>query len=175
MIARAKEFTAMGLTAIKMQVAHIRPWREDVRNVKAMRDALGDDIEIMIDVNMGWDADTAIQAGHHLDAYDPYWLEEPVVAEDVAGLPAHRRRAQDPHRRWREPLHTAGPAAIFETPCAPILRPTMRGGFTELRKIAATAETWGIRLAPHLFHETTVHVLASIPNASYLEYMDWND
>ena len=42
-------------------------------------------------------------------------------------------------------------------------------------KIAAAAEPWGIRLAPHLFHETMVHLLASIPNASYLEYMDWND
>jgi L-alanine-DL-glutamate epimerase-like enolase superfamily enzyme len=44
-----------------------------------------------------------------------------------------------------------------------------------LRKIAAVAETWGMRIAPHLFHELTVHLLASIPNASYLEYMDWND
>ncbi|HEU5095925.1 MAG TPA: mandelate racemase/muconate lactonizing enzyme family protein, partial [Reyranella sp.] len=73
MIARAKEFTAMGLKAIKMQVAHIRPWREDVDNVKAMREAMGDGIEIMIDVNMGWDADTAIQAGRRIDEFDPYW------------------------------------------------------------------------------------------------------
>ena len=85
MIARAKEFTAQGLKAIKMQVAHIRPWREDVQNVKAMREAMGGGIEIMIDVNMGWDADTAIQAGHRIDEFDPYWLEEPVVAEDFAG------------------------------------------------------------------------------------------
>ena len=85
MIARAKEFTAQGLTAIKMQVAHIRPWREDVENVKAMREAMGGGVEIMIDVNMGWDADTAIQAGHRIDEFDPYWLEEPVVAEDFAG------------------------------------------------------------------------------------------
>ena len=85
MVARAKEFTAQGLKAIKMQVAHIRPWREDVQNVKAMREAMGDGVEIMIDVNMGWDADTAIQAGHRIDEFDPYWLEEPVVAEDFAG------------------------------------------------------------------------------------------
>ena len=51
----------------------------------------------------------------------------------------------------------------------------MRGGLTELRKIAAIADTYGIRLAPHLFHELNVHVMASIPNASYAEYMDWND
>jgi L-alanine-DL-glutamate epimerase-like enolase superfamily enzyme len=58
----------------------------------------------------------------------------------------------------------------------PILQPDpMRGGYSELRKIAAAAEPWGIRIAPHLFHETMVHLLAAIPNASYLEYMDWND
>ena len=85
MIGRAREFTAMGLKAIKMQVAHIRPWREDVLNVKAMREAMGGEVEIMIDVNMGWDADTAIQAGHRIDEFDPYWLEEPVIAEDFTG------------------------------------------------------------------------------------------
>ena len=65
---------------------------------------------------------------------------------------------------------------FFEHPSTPILQPDpMRGGFSELRKIAAAAEPWGIRIAPHLFHETMVHVMASIPNANYLEYMDWND
>ena len=177
MIARAKEFTARGLKAIKMQVAHIRPWREDVLNVKAMREALGGGIEIMIDVNMGWDADTAIQAGHRIDEFDPYWLEEPVVAEDFAG---YRRIAAALKTRivggeshyCRNDLRP-----FFEAPHpVPILQPDpMRGGYTELRKIAAAAEPWGIRIAPHLFHETMVHLLASIPNANYLEYMTWND
>ena len=176
MIARAKEFTAQGLKAIKMQVAHIRPWREDVANVKAMREAMGDGVEIMIDVNMGWDADTAIQAGHRIDEFDPYWLEEPVVAEDFAG---YRRIAAALKTRvvggeshfMRNDLRP-----FFEHPGTPILQPDpMRGGYSELRKIASMAEPYGIRLAPHLFHEQMVHVLASIPNASYLEYMDWND
>ncbi len=105
MIARAKEFTAQGFAAIKMQAAHIRPWREDVKNVQAMRDALGPDIEIMIDVNMGWTADTAIQAGHHFDDCDIYWMEEPVVCEDFAGYRRVAAALEDPHRRRREPLH----------------------------------------------------------------------
>jgi L-alanine-DL-glutamate epimerase-like enolase superfamily enzyme len=177
MIARAKEFTAMGLKAIKMQVAHIRPWREDVLNVKAMREAVGGGVEIMIDVNMGWDADTAIQAGHRIDEFDPYWLEEPVVAEDFTG---YRRIAAALKTRivggeshfGRNDLRP-----FFEAPHpVPILQPDpMRGGYTELRKIAAAAEPWGIKVAPHLFHEHMIHLLASIPNASWLEYMTWND
>lgn len=176
MIDRARQFTGMGLSAIKMQVAHIRPWREDVANVRAMREALGPDVEVMIDVNMGWSADTAIQAGRYFDELDVYWLEEPVVAEDFDG-----------YRRVAAALKTrvvGGEAhftrydmrPFFTVPSSPILQPDpMRGGLTELRKIAAVAETWGITIAPHLFHELNVHLLASIPNASWLEYMDWND
>ena len=177
MIGRAKEFTSRGLKAIKMQVAHLRPWREDVENVKAMREAMGGGVEIMIDVNMGWDADTAIQAGHRIDEFDPYWLEEPVVAEDFSG---YRRIAAALKTRivggeshfGRNDLRP-----FFEAPhSTPILQPDpMRGGYTELRKIAAMAEPYGIRIAPHLFHETMVHLLASIPNANCLEYMTWND
>lgn len=177
MIDRARHFTGMGLKAIKMQVAHIRPWREDVKNVHAMRDALGPDIEIMIDVNMGWSADTAIQAGHHLDEADPYWLEEPVVCEDFEG---YKRVAAALRTRvvGGESHFTRYDLRPFfaSPPSTPILQPDpMRGGLTELRKIAAVAETWGIAIAPHLFHELTVHLMASIPNANYLEYMDWND
>jgi L-alanine-DL-glutamate epimerase-like enolase superfamily enzyme len=176
MIERAKQFTGMGMKAIKMQAAHIRPWREDVKNVQAMRDALGPDIEIMIDINMGWDAATAIQAGHHFDECDLYWMEEPVVCEDFAGYA--RVAAALKMRVVGGETHVTrfDMRPFFANPSIPILQPDpMRGGLTELRKIATVADTWGIQIAPHLFHELTVQVLASIPNANYLEYMDWND
>ena len=65
---------------------------------------------------------------------------------------------------------------FFRTPSVPILQPDpMRGGLTELRKIAAVADTWGLTIAPHCFHELCVHICASIPNTNYLEYMVWND
>jgi L-alanine-DL-glutamate epimerase-like enolase superfamily enzyme len=176
MIDRAKQFVGMGMKAIKMQVAHIRPWREDVKNVHAMRDALGPDIEIMIDVNMGWTADTAIQAGRHFDEVDVYWLEEPVVCEDFEG---YRRVAAALKTRvvgGETHFTRYDMRPFFIQPSTPILQPDMmRGGLTELRKIAAIADTWGIQIAPHLFHEIMVHVLCSIPNANYAEYMDWND
>jgi len=176
MIERAKYFTGIGLKAIKMQAAHIRPWREDVRNAAAMREALGDDVEIMIDVNMGWTADTAIQAGNHLDDYDIYWLEEPVVCEDFDGYQRVAAALKTRVVGGESHFTRYDLRPFFKTPSSPILQPDhQRGGLTELRKIAAVAETWGIQIAPHLFHELTAHLMASIPNASYLEYMDWND
>jgi L-alanine-DL-glutamate epimerase-like enolase superfamily enzyme len=65
---------------------------------------------------------------------------------------------------------------FLRTPTTPILQPDpMRGGLTEMRKLAAAADAWGLQIAPHCFHELCVHVSASIPNTNYLEYMDWND
>ena len=89
-----------------------------VRNGGGLLIAVGPDIDIMIDVNMGWDADTAIQAGHRIDEFDPYWLEEPVIPDDVAGqarvvreggiptgtIVAGGDQACDPHERGSGPL-----------------------------------------------------------------------
>jgi L-alanine-DL-glutamate epimerase-like enolase superfamily enzyme len=61
---------------------------------------------------------------------------------------------------------------FFINPCLPILQPDpMRGGMTDLRKIATLADTWGITIAPHLFPELNVHLLASIPNGIWCENM----
>ena len=65
---------------------------------------------------------------------------------------------------------------FFENPKLPILQPdVMRGGLTEILKISAIADTWGITLAPHLFHELMVQTMASIPNGLMLEYVDFLD
>jgi L-alanine-DL-glutamate epimerase-like enolase superfamily enzyme len=176
MIAKAQDYVRRGFRAIKMQAAHLHGLDTDLDNVRRMREALGPGIDIMIDINQGWSADTAIVMGRKFQDYDLYWMEEPVPAEDFAG---YRRIAQ------ALTLRLAGGEShftrydlrpFFETPCVPILQPDpMRGGLTELRKIAVLADTWGLTLAPHLFSELMVQVMASIPNGLTLEYMGWLD
>jgi L-alanine-DL-glutamate epimerase-like enolase superfamily enzyme len=176
MIAKAQDYVRRGFKAIKMQAAHLHDLHTDLDNVRRMREALGPGIDIMIDINMGWSADTAIEMGRKFQDYDLYWMEEPVPAEDFAG---YRRIAK------ALTLRIAGGEnhftrydlrPFFEDPCVPILQPdVMRGGLTELRKIATLADTWGLTLAPHLFSELMVQVMASIPNGLVLEYMGWLD
>jgi L-alanine-DL-glutamate epimerase-like enolase superfamily enzyme len=176
MIEKARYFVAQGFKAIKMQVAHVHDLRTDHANVRRMREALGPDIDIMIDVNMGWDADTAIQMGRKFEQYDIYWLEEPVIADDFAGY-ARIADALDLRIVGGETHFTRYDLRPFlENPKLGILQPDpMRGGLTELRKIAALADTWGMTLAPHLFPELNVQVLASIPNGSWIEHMGFLD
>ena len=155
-----------------MQMAHTNNLRGDVDNVKRMREALGPDIDIMIDINQGWTADVAINQGRKIVDYDIYWLEEPVPADDFKGY----MRVAD-----ALPIRIVGGEThftrfdlrpFFENPKIPILQPDpMRGGYTDLRKISVLADTWGLQMAPHLFPELNVQLLASIPNGAWIEDM----
>jgi L-alanine-DL-glutamate epimerase-like enolase superfamily enzyme len=172
MIAKARHFVAQGYKAIKMQVAHVHDLATDLANVRRMREAVGPGIEIMIDVNMGWTADTAILMGRKFQDFDVYWLEEPVLPDDHAGY-LRIAEALDLRVVGGEThfgRHDLKP--FLDNPRLPILQPDpMRGGMTELRKIAALADTAGVTIAPHLFPELNVHLLASIPNGIWIEQM----
>ena len=176
MIAKALHYKSRGFKAIKMQIAHSDDLARDVDNVRRMREALGPDIAIMIDINQGWTADVAIDVGRKIEQYDIYWLEEPVPADDFKG---YMRVAE------ALPIRIVGGEThftrfdlrpFFENPRIPILQPDpMRGGFTDLRKTAVLADTWGMTIAPHLFPELNVQLLASIPNGLWIEDMGLSD
>ena len=172
MVAKAKRFVDAGYKAVKMQVGHTWTDAQDIANVRRVRDAVGPDIDIMVDVNMAWTADKAILMGRKLEEFDIYWLEEPVLPDDFHG---YLRIAE------KLDLRVVGGEShftrydlrpFFENPQLPILQPdVIRGGLTELRKIAAIADTWGMTIAPHLYPELMIQLLASIPNGLVIEDM----
>lgn len=176
MVEKAQAYVDQGFTAIKMQVGHLYDADTDVAHVAQMREALGQGVDIMVDVNMAWTADEAIVVGRRLDEHAIYWLEEPVVAEDFAGYfriaDALTTRVVGGESHFTR--YDLRP--FFETPKIPILQPdVMRGGLTELRKIASAADMHGLTIAPHLFPELMVQLMASIPNGHVLEYVDFLD
>ena len=176
MIDKAQRFVSEGFSAIKMQVAHMASDEQDVANVMAMRDALGPDVEIMVDVNQGWSVEQAIRVGQQLDEANIYWLEEPVIAHDFEGYHAIAAALETRVVGGENHFTHLDMLPFFETPGVPILQPDfMRGGLTDLLRIAELADARGITIAPHLFPELMAHVLAAIPNASWLEYMGWHD
>jgi len=176
MIEKAEQFVAEGFTAIKMQVAHLFTHDEDVANVRDMRAALGDQIEIMVDVNQGWTAEEAITVGRRLDDYDITWLEEPVIADDFDGYHRIADAIRTPVVGGENHFTHHDLKPFFASGKIPILQPDiMRGGYTELRVIADHAQRAGLTIAPHLFPELSTHLIASIQNPSWLEYMGWYD
>lgn len=176
MIEKARHYVDQGFMAIKMQCGLMHGDRADIENVAAMRKALGPDIKILIDINMGWTADQAIAVGRRLQDHDVYWLEEPVPVEDVDG---YLRIAEALDIRivgGENNFNRHDIRALITAPSIPILQPdVMRGGLTEIRKMAVLADAWATRLAPHLFPELMVQVMASIPNGEMIEYVNWLD
>ena len=172
MVEKAKRFVSEGFSAIKMQVGHTWTEAEDVEHVRRVREAVGPDVDIMVDVNMAWTADTAILMGKRLQEFDIYWLEEPVVPDDFAGY-FRVADALDTRVVGGESHFTRFDLKpFFENPKIPILQPdVIRGGLTDLRKTAAIADTWGMRIAPHLYPELMIHLMASIPNGLVIEDM----
>lgn len=176
MIEKAERFVAQGFDAIKMQVAHLFTHDQDVTNTRDMRTALGPDIKIMIDVNQGWTKDQAIAFGEQIADQDIYWLEEPVMADDFDGYHQIADAISTPLAGGENNFTTHDFKPFFQAGKVAFLQPDiMRGGYTELRRIAKHAEASGQTINPHLFPELSVHLNAAIPNGLWLEYMGWHD
>lgn len=170
LIAQTEANLAKGFRAIKMKVGRDR-LGEDVAKVAAMRRHLGEDFPLMLDANMKYTADQAIRAARAFAPYDPFWLEEPVQPDDIAGNARVVAEGGVPVANG-ENLRTvhdfrnfiAAGALTFAEPDV-----TNCGGVTNFMKIAKLAEAFGLPVTSHGAHDFTVHLLAAAPNASYLE------
>lgn len=170
LLRQTEENLAKGFRAIKMKVG--RPWlAEDVERVRAVRQLLGPDVPLMVDANMRWTADQAIRAARALGPSGVFWLEEPTVPEDVAGHVRVLREGGLPVAAG-ENLHTL---AEFEHLIAaggvsfPEPDVSNCGGVTVWLKVAHLAEARNLPVTSHGVHDLHVHLLAAVPNASYLE------
>ena len=159
-----------GFRAIKMKVGRKR-LSEDVERVAAMRSHLGQDFPLMADANMRWTVDEAIRAARAFAPYDLTWLEEPISPDDFAG---HARVVRDGgvpvaagenlRTLWDFRHLIALGGVTFPEPDV-----TNCGGVTSFMKIAHLAEAFNLPVTSHGAHDVTVHLLAAVPNRSYLE------
>jgi L-alanine-DL-glutamate epimerase-like enolase superfamily enzyme len=159
-----------GFRAIKMKVGRER-LSEDLVRVEAMRELLGPDVPLMVDANMRWSADQAIRAARALAAHDVYWLEEPTVPEDVGG---HARIVQAGGLPVAagENLHSLGEFhTLIAAGGVTFPEPDLSncGGVSIWLKVARLAEAANLPVTSHGVHDVHVHLLAAVPNASYLE------
>ena len=176
MIEKAEKYVKLGFKSIKMQVAHCFTNDEDIANVRDMRKALGDDIGIMIDVNQGWGVEETIKVSKEIEKYNPEWLEEPVMADDFEGYKEICKSISIPVVTGENNFTHNDLLPFMKNKKISILQPDiMRGGYTNLIFTSNLANEYGIKIAPHMFPELSIHIVASIKNPSWLEYMGWYD
>ncbi len=159
-----------GFRAIKIKVGRDK-LSQDVARVRAVRACIGDDMPLMVDANMRWTTEQAIRAARKFRDFDIYWLEEPTIPDDYAGL--SRVAAEGGVAiAAGENLHTIyefrhtiemGKIAFPEPDVSNI------GGITNWLRVARLAYAHNLPVTSHGVHELHLHLLAAIPNASYLE------
>ena len=148
-----------------------------VDRVAAVREAVGPDVDILVEVHAKFNVATAVMVGKRLEEYRPFWFEEPVSYENVSEMAQVRSRVNIPIATG-ERLYLKFPFyELVSADAVDILQPDIcnAGGITELKKIAAIAESRHVLMAPHNTNSpvgtaASFHLVASLPNLLIQEY-----
>lgn len=171
LVHECETYVDMGYNAIKLKIGGV-PLEEDVTRVTEVRHALGPEIDLMLDVNEGYDVPTAIRAARLMEPLGIRWLEEPVHWYDrVTGLGQVAASTSIPiasgenaaHRWDARDLIVHGGIKVMQFDC------TRTAGITECLKVAAMCAVHNVRLAPHHDPQIHGHLVAALPVGEILE------
>lgn len=171
----AKEISAyveQGFTAVKLKVGKLSA-TEDAARMRGVRKALGDDVDILLDANGGWaDSNTAIAALRRLEEFRPFWIEEPVRADNVAAMARIAEALDLPVATGELEATRWAFADLLARKAADILQPdaTVVGGVGEWLRVAHMAAASDIPIAPHYNWDIHTQLVAAIPNGIFVEY-----
>ena len=147
------------------------PLADDVKRVRRVRAAIGEDVKLLLDANNGYRLHEALVAARELAEFDIYWLEEPLMPDDYAGHAKLSAISPIPIALGEIEYTRYGFRDIIEHGAATILNPDAQfsGGVTEFMKIVALAQAHDLAIAPHGNPELHVQLAAAAPNALIVE------
>lgn len=174
LVDEARGLVERGYRALKLRVGDT--WRADVERVEAVRKALGESIEILVDANTNYTVDDARHAMPAFDALRVGWLEEPFPPHDARSYRAAAGFGSTPLAAGENHYTRFEFQRVIEDGVISVIQPDLSktGGLTEGLRIAALASAWKLRINPHtsatgLNMAATLHFLASIDNGGYYE------
>lgn len=168
----ALEAKAKGFRGSKVKIGKPHG-AEDLRRLMAVREAVGDDYEIMTDCNQGFALDEAVRRAERLAELDLAWIEEPLPADDIDGHVRLSNSTSTPIaigeslysiRHFREYMQK-GACSIVQVDVGRI------GGITPWLKVAHAAEAFDIPVCPHFLMELHVSLTCAVQNGKYVEYI----
>jgi L-alanine-DL-glutamate epimerase-like enolase superfamily enzyme len=174
MLAAFEGYLKQEMMGVKMKIGHEDP-RVDIKRVREVRKALGDDVWIAVDANQKWDLPTAMWVGRELEQLGVAWFEEPLLCEDIPGH-AKLAAALDMPIAMGETLGSRFEFdAYVRANAVDILQPDIIrvGGITEMVKVVTLADIAQLPVAPHHMMESTIHVACGVMRSGPIEYMPW--
>lgn len=165
-----------GFSGLKLRLGRERV-RDDLATLRAVRQAVGEDMQLMVDFNQGLDLGEALLRCHAIDDFGLAWIEEPIVYDNLDGyiqLAAELKTPIQIGENFYGPrdLHRA----LQSKACDYVMPDFMRiGGVTGWLRSAAIAGTAGVPISTHLYPEVAAHVMRVTETAHWLEWQDWAD
>ena len=170
----ASDFVAQGWRAMKLRIGR-GSIHDDVARVRAVREAIGPNIALMVDSNQQLTIPRAIALGHALEEFNLTWFEEPIFYQNHAGEAEIAVALTTAVASGETEYTSRGMHEMLKLRSADILMPDLQrmGGPTEFLKAATLAHGYDVPVSSHLFPEMNLPLLAAIPNAMFLEYIPW--
>ena len=170
----ASEYVRKGHKAIKVRgTLGFSPLDVTNKRIEAVREAIGPDVKLMVDVNGSYGADLAIQQLKRWQKLDLYWLEEPVAPEDILGYVKVKHHAGGTYIVGGEQHAGLNEFAnLLEREAVDIVQPgSMQvGGLTEWLKVYDMATARGVPVSPWDLQAVHMHVASGLPNVKWIEY-----
>ena len=174
LVTLARRWVGDGFSAIKIQVG--RSPAEDARRLRAVRDAVGPQIEVMVDANQRIPADAAVEWCAALAPFRPSWLEEPIRAECHIELAELRASTTISIAAGESETELVELEDLLRREAVDVIQPDVfRAGLSAVRTISTEAGRRGVVAAPHMAHEVGAQVLSGTGDGVWLEYFDWFD
>ena len=165
---------AGGFTAMKLRLGNPH-LQADLDAINAVRDGVGDGIDLMVDFNQALGTGDAIRRCHELDDQGIYWFEEPIDYSNVRGYAQLAGKVRTPLQMGENyygvrDLFTFLAGGAVHYAMVDLMR---IGGITGWLRSAGLAAGAGVQLSSHLYPEISAHLMRVTPTAHWLEWVDW--
>ena len=175
--AEAKRYKDEGYQAMKLRFGWgpadgASGMQRNLELVRTVRQAVGNEIDVMADAYMGWTLDYAKRMLPLLESFHLRWLEEPVIPDDIQGYAELKSHARIPIAGGEHEFTLYGFRELLEARALDYIQfDTNRvGGITQARKISALAEAHSVPVIPHAGQMHNYHVVMSSLNSPMAEY-----
>ncbi|MGI9311562.1 MAG: mandelate racemase/muconate lactonizing enzyme family protein [bacterium] len=174
LVADAERFVADGFVAMKIRIGGA-DGDEDVRRVRAVREAIGDDIGLIADLNQALSPKQAIRLGRELESCRLLWIEEPVAAHDLRGHAQVTAALATDIASGENEYTRFGMQAMIAHAACDILMPDLQriGGLSEMLRAASLASAHHLAVSTHMFTEHSLCIAGAAANCISVEHMPW--
>jgi mandelate racemase len=165
-----------GFSGLKLRLGRNRV-SDDLATLDAVRNAVGEEMHLMIDFNQGLDLAEALWRCHMIDDYGLAWIEEPIIYDNLDGYTQLADELKTPLQIGENFYGPREMHKALQKRASDLVMPDfMRiGGVTGWMRAAAIAGTAGIPVSTHLYPEVAAHMMRVTETAHWLEWQDWAD